>query len=415
MTNRRRDDLFVTGVGVTTAIGQGQAEFTTALLEGRSCFGVMQRPGRQYVVQGRQSSQFLGAEIGSFSIPEAIPRSVLRTASLTGQVALATLHEAWHDAGLSAVEPTRIGLIVGGSNVQQRELSQTQEAYRNKPQFLRPSYGLSFMDSDVCGMCTEVFGIRGFAYTLGGASASGQLAVIQAIQAVESGQVDVCIALGALMDLSYWECQALRSLGAMGSDRHATEPALACRPFDQQRDGFIYGESCGALVIERASSMRHSGVNPYARIAGWAMRLDANRNADPSLEGEIGVIRETLQRADLSASDIDYVNPHGSGSGVGDATELQAIAQCGLGHAYLNSTKSLIGHGLSSAGAVELVATVLQMRARQLHPSRNLDQPIDETCNWVRHEAVSHPMARALKMSMGFSGINSALCLERVG
>jgi malonyl-ACP decarboxylase len=405
--------ILITGLGVISAIGQGKETFIAALLNGESRFDVMKRPGRQHHTESA-STQFLGAEIASFSMPEIVPGGIKRTASLTGQVALATLHEAWNDAALADVDPTRIGLVVGGSNLQQRELTQIHEAYREKPQFLRPVYALSFMDSDVCGMCTETFGIEGLAYTLGGASASGQLAVLQAVHAVESGQVDVCIALGALMDLSFWECQGFRSLGAMGSNTFAHEPARACRPFDKRRDGFIFGEACGALVIEKAGAIEREGVNAYARIAGWAMKMDGNRNANPSLAGEVSVIRQALDKAGLDAADIDYINTHGTGSGLGDETELQAIAHCGLKHAYINATKSLTGHGLSAAGAVELVATVLQMRAKRLHPTRNLDDPIDASYNWVRHRSVHHTIERGLKMSMGFGGVNSALCLERI-
>ena len=233
MKNTNHAAIAVTGIGVTSAVGQGKAEFIAALLEGRHHFAVMQRPGRQRpqladeADSGAPSAPFLGAEISNLRMPKSIPRSLLRTASFSGQVALATLHEAWRDANLDDVDPERIGLVVGGSNSQQRELIQAHDAYRNRSQFLRPTYGMSFMDSDLCGLCTEAFGIRGFAYTVGGASASGQVAIVQAIQALQVGRADVCIAMGALMDLSYWECQGFRSLGAMGSERYATEPALA--------------------------------------------------------------------------------------------------------------------------------------------------------------------------------------------
>lgn len=407
--------VLVTGLGITSAIGHGAADFTAALLAGKRNFAIMKRPGRQCSSSDEHlATSFIGAEIPSFVPPSAIPSSILRTASLSGQVALATVHEAWHDARLQEVDPVRIGLVVGGSNVQQRELVRTHESYRDRPQFLRPSYGMSFMDSDISGMCSEVFGIKGFAYTLGGASASGQLAAIHAVQAVTSGQVDVCIAVGALMDLSHWECQALRSLGAMGSDEFASEPRLACRPFDRRTDGFIFGESCGVLVVERAETASRCGVNAYARVAGWAIGMDANRNPNPSFEGEAGVLRQALQRAGFDAQSIDYVNPHGTGSKLGDATELKAIEEVGLKHAYINTTKSLIGHGLSAAGASELVATLLQMRASRLHPCANLEQPIDEMCNWVAQRSVEHDMRRAVKISLGFSGINCAMCLERI-
>jgi malonyl-ACP decarboxylase len=269
------------------------------------------------------------------------------------------------------------------------------------------------MDSDLCGLCTEAFGIRGLAYTVGGASASGQLAVLEAIHAVESGRMDVCIAMGALMDISYWECQGLRSLGAMGSNRYANAPALACRPFDRDRDGFIFGESCGVVVIESLASARRLGRPPYARLSGWAMGMDANRNPNPSIEGEVAAIKAALEHAGLLPMDIDYINPHGTGSTIGDITELESIRQCGLDHAYLNATKSITGHGLSAAGAVEMIAVLLQMKEGRLHPTRNLDNPIDSSFNWVGGQSVTHTMENALNLSMGFGGINTAVCLQK--
>jgi malonyl-ACP decarboxylase len=377
----------------------------------------MQRPGRQLPEHAlddgaARPAPFLGAEIGELTLPATLPHHLLRTASWSGRVALATLHEAWHDAKLDDVDPTRIGLIVGGSNFQQRELTQAHDAYRDRMQFLRPNYAMSFLDSDLCGLCTEAFGIRGFAYTLGGASASGQVAILQAIQTVLSGQADVCIAMGALMDLSYWECRGFTAIGAMGSSRYAAEPTLACRPFDRNRDGFIYGESCGVVVIER--NRDRAGIVPYARLTGWALAMDGNRNPNPSLDGEMRAIRGALAQAQLTPGDIDYVNPHGTGSALGDVTELQAIRGCGLDHAYLNATKSITGHGLSAAGAVEFIAILLQMKAGRLHPSRNLDDPFEPSFNWVGGQAVPHRIENALNLSMGFGGVNSAICVQSI-
>ncbi len=247
---------------------------------------------------------------------------------------------------------------------------------------------------------------------MGGASASGHVAILQAIQAVRTGQVDICIALGALQDLSYWECQALRSLGAMGSDRYAAEPALACRPFDQHRDGFIYGESCGVVVIERSDSAIRRPVKPYALLSGGAMGMDGNRNPNPSYEGEVRAIQQTLKQANLPAHAIDYINPHGTGSVIGDEIEIKAIRECRLSHAYINATKSITGHGLSAAGTVEIIATLLQMQASRLHPTRNLENPIDASCHWVQHESVPHTIKYALNLSIGFGGLNTAICLQ---
>ncbi|MDQ0497104.1 malonyl-ACP decarboxylase [Paenibacillus brasilensis] len=407
MQNCEQPELVVTGIGVSSAIGQGKAAFSSALFKGQHAFGVMQRPGR------RGEASFIGAELPSLSYPETLSKRMLRTASFSGQVAMVTLQEAWDDAKLDNVDPSRIGLVVGGSNFQQRELFQTYETYREKMCFVPPTYGVSFMDTDLCGLCTEQFGIQGFAYTVGGSSASGQVAIIQAIEAVQAGRVDVCIAMGALMDISYMECQALRSLGAMGSDRYADEPAMACRPFDKMRDGFIYGESCGVVVIERSDSAVRRQEKPYAKLAGWDMGMDRNRNPNPSCEGEVRVIRRTLEKAKLLPEEIDYINPHGTGSIVGDEIEIKALRDCKLSHAYINATKSIIGHGLSAAGTVEMIATLLQMRDSRLHPTRNLQEPIGVDCNWVKNESIPAVIHNTMNLSMGFGGINTAICMQK--
>jgi malonyl-ACP decarboxylase len=408
MKNYDPANIVITGAGIITAAAQGKEPVMDSLLQGQNSFAVMQRPGRQH------NTAFLGAEIPEIVYPSHLSKKLLRSTSLTGGAALAVIDEAWQEARLFDVAPERIGLITGGSNIQQRELMQTIDAYREKPVFIRPAYGLSFMDTDICGLCTEVFNIRGMAYTVGGASASGQLAILQAFQAVQSGQVDMCIALGALMDVSFWELQALRTLGAMGSLRYAENPPAACRPFDQNRDGFIYGECCGAIVIERIETAIERQVSPYAAISGWAMAMDGNRNPNPSYDGECAVIRGAMKRAGIQPRDIDYVNPHGSGSLVGDETELQALRDCRLAHAFINTTKSITGHGLSAAGMVEVIATLLQMKRGKLHPSRNLEEPVDPSFNWVREQPVQHEIKHALSLSFGFGGINTALCLRRV-
>ena len=400
-------ELVASGMGVTCSIGQGKSEFADALLGGRHRFGVMRRPGRQ------NASAFLGAEIERLVVPNSINPHDVRTMSLSTKAAIVALHEAWEEASLGGIAPERIGLVIGGSNVQQRELTTVHDNYRDRVRFLRPTYALSFMDTDLCGACTQHFGIRGLAYTVGGASASGQVAIVQAAQAVRSGQVDVCIAVGALMDLSYWECQGFRTIGAMGSDRFADEPDMACRPFDRDRDGFIFGEMCGAVVVESQNSCLRRNVRPYAALQGWQIAMDGNRNPDPSLAGEKRAIQAALQMAGWKPSSVDYVNPHGTGSTAGDAIELQALRECELGNARINATKALIGHGLSAAGTVEVIATLLQMRAGQLHPSRNLENPIDDTFQWVGRCAEPYTMQRALTMSMGFGGINTALCWQR--
>lgn len=407
MENYIQPKLHITGLGVVSAIGQGKDAFITSLIEGRHAFRIMEREGRQ------KKTTFLGAEISSLPLPDYVSGRMERTLSLSGKAALSVLEEAWNDAELDSISPDRIGLVIGGSNFQQRELIKNYITYSDNIDFIRPTYGVTFMDSDLCGVCTEHFDIRGFAYTLGGASASGQMAIIQAINSVVTGQVDVCIALGALMDLSYLELQAFHSLGAMVSNEAAFEPGSACRPFDEQHNGFIFGENCGAIVIERADRVHNREVQSYGEILGGTMTMDGNRNPNPSYEGEVQVIKKVLEQSKLSPHQIDYINPHGTGSRIGDKTEIKAIMDCGLSHAYINTTKSIIGHGLSSAGVVEVIATLLQIKERRLHPSRNLVKPIETSNNWVREGSIHHAIQHALTLSMGFGGINTAICLKR--
>jgi malonyl-ACP decarboxylase len=394
----------ITGIGIITPIGCGQSAVQRALLAGDSAFGVMQRSGRQ-----KGSSAFLGAEIANFEESDFVSRKVPRSASWTSQVTVATVSEAWTDAQLGDLDPERIGLIVGGSNLQQREIVATHDAFADRFEYLRPMYAQMFMDTDICAICTEQFGIRGIACTVGGASASGHLAIVQAIQAVSSKQVDVCIAVGALMDISYWECQGFRALGAMGSDRFAKEPGYACRPFDRWQDGFIYGENCGAVVIERGGRVRRK---PYAMVRGWSYLQAGARTPHPSLDCEVSAIKAALKMAKLNPSEIDYINPHGTGSPIGDRVELRALKECGLAGAYINATKSILGHGLSAAGTVEVVATLLQMRAGQLHPSKNLVEPIDASFSWITARSFEHRTRNALNLSFGFGGVSSAICLS---
>lgn len=237
---------------------------------------------------------------------------------------------------------------------------------------------------------------------------------IGVVSAIGQGrdEFDVCIALGALMDLSGWELQALRSAGAMGSERHAHAPALACRPFDRDSEGFVYSEACAALVIESASSAARRAARGYGSIYGTASISDASRGTQPSAEGEAAAIRGARDAAQLSAADIDYINPHGTGAPLGDATELRALCDSGPLDARINATKSVTGHGLTAAGAVEIAATLLQMRASMLHPTLNLEEPIDRCFNWVGAEAKLHRIGHALCMSMGFGGVNTAVCLR---
>lgn len=401
----------VIGLGVATGLGYGKAALREGLEQGRDVFGLLRRPGRE-AAEG--APPFIGVELAPPpALPHRLPPRILRTTSLSGQLAVTVLDEAWAEAGLDAVDPERIGLIIGGSNTQTRHLAEMREGAQESLSFLRPQYGLSFFDTDLCGLCSAAFGVRGFAYTVGGASASGALAVALAAQALQAGQVDVCIAIGALQDLSRHELQAFSAMGAMASQGAWERPGQAARPFDRDRGGFVYGEMSAAIVLSREDAPLPRPDGPdYGRLLGWAQTADASRGPSPSVEGELRAVRGALAAAGLRPEDIDAISTHGTGSPLGDDTELATLRAAGLEGAELNAPKSIIGHGLSAAGAVELAALLLQLEDGRLHGTRNLDHPTRPELRWAQGTAPASPPRRALKLSMGFGGINLALVVE---
>jgi len=394
--------IVVTGIGVACGFGHGKKSFWDGLLNGPNLFDYLKRPGREPL----DRSPFIGIEMPA--PPSILPSRMERTVGFSGRVAISVLHEAWHEANLDRYDPERIGLIVGGANLMSREAALAALHDSERPAFTPPQHGYVFFDSDLCGICCASYPIRGFSQTIGAASASGLAATVQAVKAVRAGQVDACIALGGLQDLSALDLHRLRALGAMGSARYSDTPDQACRPMSRDHDGFIFGESSSAIVVERAKPGRpHYGV-----LTGSARVTDGARGPKPDSDGQMRAARMALAEAGLSASDIDYLNGHATGTPQGDHTELETYRRLGLERAWINTTKSILGHGLSAAGSTELAALLLQMRHGILHPSRNLSPPLEDSLRWVGDAPQPHQCQRALKLSFGFGGNNVALVVE---
>ena len=391
----------MTGIGVATGFGYGKENFLEGLFSGRDLFAPLVRPGRQ---SPSGDSGFIGIELPE--PPEILPKRVARTAGFSARVAVAVVQEAWTEASLDKLDPSRIGLVLGGSNLQNRELLLGQQDLERRG-FVSPHLGYAFFDTDIAALCAATFGIRGVTYSVGGASASGAVAVIHAAEMVARGHVDACIAVGALQDLSFLELEALKVMGALGPREPGT---LACRPFDRSHDGFVFGESCAALVVRRGDAVPTN--EGYGRIAGYAHITDGHRGPDPSLEGELRAICSALDMAAVEPKEIDYINAHGTGTPLGDKTEVEAYRAAGLTRVAINATKSIIGHGIASAGAVEVAVTLMQMRAGRLHPTHCLDDPIDPELRWVRGQPQACQVRNALSLSFGFGGINTAIVLR---
>lgn len=407
----RKSNIEITGMGIVTSIGQGVTAFKEALFSGKTQFDYLKRPGRE------GAKPFIGAEIPEVDVRSLLPEysSILRTASWSGQIATLAVSEAWQNAKLvnSNVNPERIGLVVGGSNVQQRHQQEIWQRYQSRPQFLRPTYGLTVWDTDIMGLLSQCFHVQGEGYSVGGASASGAVAIIHAARQIVTGATDISIALGSLFDISGYECHGLTNLGAMGSERFADRPDLACRPFDRDHDGFIYGEGCGVLVLERSDHAQQRGAVSYGKLMGWGFNIDGNRSPEPSQKGEERAMNTALAMAELQPEEISYVNTHGTSSPLGDRTEVAVLKSVGLNNCLVNSTKSLTGHCLTGAGVVEAIATLLQMNYGFCHPTHNLVNPIDPTLSWVKETAIQADINYGISNSFAFGGINTALLIGK--
>lgn len=414
----------ITGMGIVSTFGQGIAAFQCALEEGQSNFKRSQYyPTLSFPVICAEVSEFNFIQaLQKFStFPEDRQRfltKLSRHAPRTLQCSLIAALEAWQQARLDEVpvNMTKMGIIVTGQNNARQYQYESQLVFQQEPDYLSPTYALHFMDTDHVGTLSEVFGILGDGFTVGGASASGNVALLRAYQLIHYGLQEACLVVGALAELSPLELQGFYNLGAMGGHHFADTPEKACRPFDVAHEGFIYGQAAGCLILESLASAQQREVPVLGYVLGGAAVLDGNSLSNPTAYGEIRAMQQALQVSGITKEKIDYISTHGTSSPLGDQTEVEAIHAV-LGErsreVLLNSTKSLTGHCLWSAGVIEAIATIIQMQQEFIHPTLNLDNPIVETCSFVGKKSESYKIQAALSNSFGFGGINTSLVLSR--
>lgn len=418
--------IAVTGMGVLSAHGLGVTALANALQTGAN-------PFKQCADFPMLSFPLIRAGLDDFHFSTALnyfsrlpapliqeARAIARRTPLTIQTSIFAALEAWEQAELAhrPIDHQRIGIVVAGQNTTQAYHYQLQKQYSTELSYLSPAYALHFMDTDQVGTLSELLDIHGEGFTIGGASASGNMGIIQACRLIQLGVLDVCLVVGVLADLSPLEIQAFHNMGALGGKYFQEQPTRACRPFDQAHEGFIWGQASACLVLESMTSAHKASVPIQGIIAGMATHLDGHRHPQPNSVGEATVMQQALAKATLSVHDIQYINTHGSSSPLGDETEIIAIKEM-LGSAvhdvWLNSTKSITGHCLWSAGVVEVIATLLQMQKGFLHPNLNLDHPIDQDCRFVSTSSIPYSVHAALSNSFGFGGINTSIAFVKLG
>jgi len=406
--------VVVTGLGVVCAAGCGASAFADALRSGRSRVTDDGSGALAAVVSGFSLTDVLAVLDG---LPSGVRDRAVRVATrapLPLQAALTAALQAWESAGLPAGAPPadRIGVVVGGHNLGGQYAEEMRPRFAASPAYLPGRYALRYLDTDHVGTVSEVLGLAGEGFTVGGASASGNVAIISGTRLVAAGDADACLVIGALTRLSAMERQAFVNLGAMATAAPGSDPASRGRPFDADHCGFVPGEGAACLVLESARSARDRGADPWATVAGHALRLDGNSQADPDAGGEAAVMAEALRRAGVPAGQVDYVNTHGTGSRLGDETELAALHKVfgdDFGRPWLNATKGLTGHCLCAAGVVEAVATLIQLREGFVHPNVNLDRPIDAAARFAGPSPEPAGLRVALSNGFGFGGINTSV------
>ncbi|MCX7920828.1 MAG: beta-ketoacyl-ACP synthase [Clostridia bacterium] len=416
----------VTGLGIVSSIGHNVSEFKHSLKNGRCGIRSMEHDSSKVA-----ASKILGALIHDFSFNDILEhysefdgalvsrlKACLKRATVGMKYAAVSAAEAWTSAGLKSenITPERIGIVVAGSNLSCALQYNLHNNFVTSPEYLSPSYALQFMDTDYVGTLSEVFNIKGEGFTVGGASASGNVGIIKACQLIRLKIVDVCLVIGSCADLSPMEIQGFVNLGGMGGNVFAEKPLEACRPFDKEHEGFIYGQASACLVLESIEHARTREAEILSYISGGAIALDANRLSTPCEDGEARAMTGALGEAGLKITDIDYINAHGTSTPLGDITEVNAIKKVfgsRTGEVWINSTKGLTGHCLYSAGVVEAIAVIIQMKENFLHPNLNLYTPIDNECRFCNRQIVEAEVRTALSNSFGFGGINTSVVIEK--
>lgn len=407
--------VVVTGIGPIAPNGIGKDEYWSALSTGRS--GIARITGFD---PSDYSSQIAG-EITGFDPERFMEPKEARRLDNFCRYGIAATKLALDDAGLVIDETndTRTGVIVGsgigglGTLEEQHKVLLERGPRRVNP-FLVP-----MMISDMAaGNISIRFGAKGPNYSPTSACATSTTAIGEAFETVCRGAADLCIAGGT--ESSVTPLGVAGFCAARALSRRNGEPEAASRPFDSDRDGFVIGEGAGIVILETLENASARGARIYCEVAGYGASGDSYHITEPDPEGRgaIAAMSAALEEAGISPAQVDYINAHGTATKVGDIAETRAVRKLFGEHAdnvAISSTKSMTGHLLGAAGAIELIACVLAMHHSVVPPTINLDSP-DPECDldYVPRVARSRKVRVALSNSFGFGGHNATVVIRKL-
>jgi 3-oxoacyl-[acyl-carrier-protein] synthase II len=411
---RRR--VVVTGLGVVTPLGSDLGAFWEALLEGHS--GV--RRITQFDASGLPCQ--IAGEIPDFDPDGFMDPKVARRTSRASQITLGAAQLAVADSGypIESADPERIGVYVGTAIGGIERLDDGIKTVRERGALkLNPFVAPSVLPNMLAFHVSHHFEVVGPSSTITTACATGTQVVGEAAEAIRHGRADAIIACAAealITDYALAGFAAMRALPIHFND----DPARASRPFDADREGFVFSEGAACLMLESWDSARDRGARVYAEIAGYAASSESYHIAvpDPTAAGAVRTMRWALEDARIPPEQVDYINAHGTSTPVNDAVETRAIKVLFGDRAMdipISSTKSMLGHAMGASGAIEAVVCILSIRHNQVHPTINYTTP-DPACDldYVPNLARSIPVNTVLSNSFGLGGQNACLVLSRL-
>lgn len=410
--------VVVTGLGALTPIGNSVDDYWNGLIAGKSGAAPIQQ-----FDASKFKTQF-ACEVKNFDVNDHLDRKEARKLDQFSQYAMVSASEAMADSGLMDANPNvdRIGVIwgsgIGGLKTFQDEC-QNFFAGDGTPKF-NPFFIPKMIADIAAGHISIKYGLRGPNYVTVSACASSTNAIIDAFNLIRLGKSDAIVTGGseaAVNEMGVGGFNALRAL-SMRND----SPETASRPFDKDRDGFVLGEGAGALILEEYEHAKKRGAKIYAEVAGGGMSGDAYHMTAPHPDG-IGarnVMNAALEDAEMNADSVDYVNVHGTSTPLGDVAETKAIKQVFGEHTYdlnISSTKSMTGHLLGAAGAIEAIACILSVRNNIVPPTINhfTDDPeMDNKLNFTFNQAQERNIDVALSNTFGFGGHNTSAIFKKL-
>jgi len=408
---RRR--VVITGMGVVTPIGNDIVAFWQSLVAGKS--GV----ARLASFDSSDLEVQIGAEVKGFEPTQRLDPKLVKRTDRFVQLCLFAADEAVRDSKIDfeREDRSRVGVTTGcGMGGIQTWETQHVQFLAKGPRRVSPLLVPMMIPDMACGQIAIVYGLRGPNYDTTSACASAAHAIGSAFRHIMHGDADVMVAGGGEAAITRFTVAGFCNMGAL-SKRNA-EPDKASRPFDRDRDGFVMGEGAGIFVLEELEHARRRGAEIHCELAGYGATADAYHITapDPDALGATAVMREAIAEAGLAPEDIDYVNAHGTSTPLNDAAEVRALQAVFGEHAKqlaVNSTKSMIGHGLGAAGALELAAMALQVKHQRVHPTVNHVAPDDGVeLDFVKGAARDCRIRAALSNSFGFGGHNACLLVK---